>query len=61
MLETNIDRWEAWAIAKGVQQGMQRGEAFLLQRQLTRRFWRTVRRPAGQTCRRHASPVGNLG
>ena len=38
MLETNIDRWEAQAIAKGVQQGMQRGEAFLLQRQLTRRF-----------------------
>ena len=34
MLETNIDRWEAQAIARGVQ----RGEAFLLQRQLTRRF-----------------------
>ena len=38
MLETNIDRWEAQAIAKGVQQGMQQGEALLLQRQLTRRF-----------------------
>ncbi len=50
MLETNIDRWEAQAIAKGmqqgiqqgmqqgVQQGMQLGEALLLQRQLTRRF-----------------------
>ena len=54
MLETNIDRWEAQAIAKGMQQGiqqgmqrgiqqgmqqgMQRGEALLLQRQLTRRF-----------------------
>lgn len=42
MLETNIDRWEAQAIAKGVQQGMQqgmqRGEALLLQRLLTRRF-----------------------
>ena len=31
MLETNIDRWEAQAIARGVQ----RGETFLLQRQLT--------------------------
>jgi flagellar biosynthesis/type III secretory pathway protein FliH len=54
MLETNIDRWEAQAIAKGmeqgmlqgmeqgmqqgIQQGMQQGEALLLQRQLTRRF-----------------------
>jgi flagellar biosynthesis/type III secretory pathway protein FliH len=42
MLETNIDRWEAQAIAKGMQQGMQQGiqqgEALLLQRQLTRRF-----------------------
>jgi len=50
MLETNIDRWEAQAIARGmqqgiqqgmqqgVQQGMQLGEALLLQRQLTRRF-----------------------
>ena len=54
MLETNIDRWEAQAIAKGMQQGiqqgmqrgiqqgmqqgMQLGEALLLQRQLTRRF-----------------------
>ena len=50
MLETNIDRWEAQAIAKGmeqgiqqglqqgVQQGMQLGEALLLQRQLIRRF-----------------------
>jgi len=54
MLETNIDRWEAQAIAKGmeqgmqqgiqkgmqtgIQQGMQQGEALLLQRLLTRRF-----------------------
>ena len=46
MLETNIDRWEAQAIARGIQQGMQQGvqqgmqlgEALLLQRQLTRRF-----------------------
>ncbi len=38
MLETNIDRWEAQAIAKGMQQGIQQGEALLLQRQLTRRF-----------------------
>ena len=54
MLETNIDRWEAQAIARGMQQGiqqgmqrgiqqgmqqgMQLGEALLLQRQLTRRF-----------------------
>ncbi len=42
MLETNIDRWEAQAIARGMQQGMQKGmqldEALLLQRQLTRRF-----------------------
>ena len=42
MLETNIDRWEAQAIARGVQQGMQQGmqlgEALLLQRLLTRRF-----------------------
>jgi flagellar biosynthesis/type III secretory pathway protein FliH len=46
MLETNIDRWEAQAIARGmeqgmlqgVQQGIQQGEALLLQRQLTRRF-----------------------
>ena len=38
MLETNIDRWEAQAIAKGMQQGMQQGEALLLQRLLTRRF-----------------------
>ena len=42
MLETNIDHWEAQAIAKGMQQGMQKGmqldEALLLQRQLTRRF-----------------------
>ncbi|AQR64013.1 hypothetical protein BXU06_02265 [Aquaspirillum sp. LM1] len=42
MLETNIDRWEAQAIAKGMEQGMlqgmQQGEALLLQRLLTRRF-----------------------
>ena len=46
MLETNIDRWEAQAIARGIQQGMQQGvqqgmqlgEALLLQRLLTRRF-----------------------
>ena len=42
MLETNIDRWETQAIAKGMEQGMlqgmQQGEALLLQRQLTRRF-----------------------
>lgn len=34
MLETNIDRWEAAAIAKGMQQG----ERLLLQRLLARRF-----------------------
>ncbi len=34
MLETNIDRWEAQAIAKGVQHG----ELLLLQRLLRRRF-----------------------
>jgi len=38
MLETHIDRWEAQAIAKGMLQGMQQGEAWLLQRHLTRRF-----------------------
>ena len=54
ILETNIDRWEAQAIARGIQQGMQQGiqkgiqtgiqqgmqqgEALLLQRLLTRRF-----------------------
>lgn len=42
MLETNIDRWEAAAIAKGmqqgIQQGMQQGERLLLQRLLARRF-----------------------
>ena len=42
MLETNSDRWEAQAIAKGMEQGMlqgmQQGEALLLQRLLTRRF-----------------------
>ena len=38
MLETNIDRWEAQAIARGMQQGIQQGEALLLQRLLTRRF-----------------------
>ena len=46
MLETNIDRWKAQAVAEGVQQGvqqgmqqgMQQGESLLLQRQLIRRF-----------------------
>lgn len=42
MLETNIDRWEAQAMAKGMQQGMQQGklegEALALQRLLTKRF-----------------------
>ena len=44
-----------------MQQGMQLGEALLLQRQLTSSFWRIVRRPAGQTCRRHACPVETWG
>ncbi len=46
MLETNIDRWKAQAVAEGlqqgvlqgVQQGMQQGEGVLLLRLLTRRF-----------------------
>ena len=61
MLETNIDRWEAQAIAKGiqqgVQQGMQRGEALLLQRQLTRRFGEL---PAAQLAKLAAATPAQL-
>ncbi len=65
MLETNIDRWEAQAIARGmqqgiqqgVQQGMQLGEALLLQRQLTRRFGEL---PATQQARLAAATPAQL-
>jgi hypothetical protein len=46
MLETNIDRWKAQALAEGMQQGMLQGvlqgvlqgEGAMLMRLLTRRF-----------------------
>ena len=61
MLETNIDRWEAQAIAKGVQQGiqqgMQLGEALLLQRLLTRRFGEL---PAAQQAKLSAATPAQL-
>ena len=97
MLETNIDRWEAQAIAKGmeqgmlqgmqqgiekgmqqgmqkgiqkgmqtgiqqgiqqgIEQGMQQGEAFLLQRQLTRRFGEL---PAAQLAKLAAATPAQL-
>jgi len=38
MLETNIDRWKAQAVAEGLQQGVQQGEVVLLLRLLARRF-----------------------
>ena len=53
MLETNIDRWEAQAIARG----MQRGEAFLLQRLLTRRFGEL---PAAQQAKLAAATPAQL-
>lgn len=37
-LRENFERWEKEAIAKGMEQGVQRGEALLLQRQLAKRF-----------------------
>ena len=42
MLETNMDKWEAQAITKGVllgkREGKREGEALALQRLLTKRF-----------------------
>ena len=73
MLETNIDRWEARAIAKGmqqgiqqgmqqgVQQGMQLGEALLLQRQLTRRFGELSAAQQAKLLPPPRRPAGNWG